>query len=55
MPQHVKIIPFELNGDIFSNEKIKPSAQRASRENKKRKDLFVYWIKSADNSSVCYN
>jgi hypothetical protein len=28
MSHHVKIIPFELNGDIFSNEKIKPNAGR---------------------------
>jgi hypothetical protein len=29
MPQHVKIIPFELNGDIFSSQKLKPDMGKA--------------------------
>jgi hypothetical protein len=55
MSQYVKIIPFELNGDIFSNEKIKPNAGRLPKENINRNYLLVYCIKSADNSSDYYN
>jgi hypothetical protein len=39
MSHHVKIIPFELNGDIFSSQKFKPIRERLKR--KYKKDLFV--------------
>ena len=39
MSLHVKIIPFELNGDIFSSEKI--SQMRKGFKRKFKLDLFV--------------